>query len=506
MAAEETPAADAPEEHVISPVQRKRLQKLFDHAASLTKKEKVQYDYVNELLTQCVQHDPSNLIYVEAFLANLQAKFNNNKKGASFGFGGSSGWKKPYAKKEWDEVLKQAPLALKQNPWDVAALRALAEACAYCRYNEVELRWLKNALDANQKDVEVIRHVARTLGRVGQFDQAIALWHRVEELKKHDKEAPEMISELTLERNRARAGIPRDLQDDPRPGLPQAKKPVKKEVPPSDPAKEKADKQEAEDAAAAEFDSLSPQEQLELAIKKNPGDCAAYRKLAEMLLEQEDSHALEDLLTRAVETCSSDFKLREMYEDVQMVRAREQAAIAKKRAAVDTSEEAQDLVRSMQEALNRLELSIYSSRAERYPAELGHQYELALRMKRAGSYAPAIKYFQQATNDANYTALGNLETGECLQHLKQYERALTHYEKAVKVAAKEEVGCKKLGLYRAAVLATGLRDLTKAEKYFAILHNADAGYRDVAGRLDKVRAMRHNDQLPDDADRDDLSE
>src|SRR5690606_21789557 len=100
MAADDTTQASGEgEQHVISPVQRKRLQKVFDHATSLTQKDKVDHDYANDLYTQCVQNDPGNLVYVEAFLANLQAKYKNNKKGASFAFGGNTAWKKPYAKK-----------------------------------------------------------------------------------------------------------------------------------------------------------------------------------------------------------------------------------------------------------------------------------------------------------------------------------------------------------------------------------------------------------------------
>jgi tetratricopeptide (TPR) repeat protein len=501
MAAEETStASDQPEEQEISPVQRKRLQKLFEHAATLTEKEKVDFDYANELLTQCVQNDPGNLVYVEAFLANLQAKYKNNKKGASFSFGGNTSWKKHYGKKDWEGVLKQAPLALKQNPWDVAALRALAEACAFYRYNEVEMRWLKNALDANPKDIDVNRHVARTLGRVGQFDQAIAVWHRVEELKKNDKEAADMISEMTLERNRARAGIPRQT-DDKRSGSGARKPPPKKEQAPAKPTAPAATEPEEAPSKEPADENLSPREKLERAIESDASDAAAYRQLAALLLDEGDTMAAEDLLTRAVEVCSNDLKLREMHEDVQIERAREQAEIAKKRAAVDDSEEAQELIRTMQEALNRLELSVYSSRVERYPQEMKHRFELALRMKRAGNYAPAIKYFQEAANDENYDALGNLETGECLQHLKQYERALSHYEKSVKRAAKEQVNCKKLGLYRAAVLAAGLKEFAKAEKYFTILHKADQSYRDVAQRLDKVKAIRHNGES--DADQED---
>ena len=37
-------------------------------------------DYANEMLTECVIRDPGNLVYVEAFLDNLQRKHVRVKK------------------------------------------------------------------------------------------------------------------------------------------------------------------------------------------------------------------------------------------------------------------------------------------------------------------------------------------------------------------------------------------------------------------------------------------
>jgi hypothetical protein len=64
-------------------------------------------------------------------------------------------------------------------------------------HNEVELVYLKQALEANPKDADVNRHCARSLARMGQFDQAIACWHRVEKIVPGDREVARMISELS---------------------------------------------------------------------------------------------------------------------------------------------------------------------------------------------------------------------------------------------------------------------------------------------------------------------
>ena len=145
-----TPAAPS---ETIAPALRRRLQQLYDHGMKLMEKDKYDFDYAHTVFAECIVQDPNNLVYVESFLLNLSRKYDNNKKGARFGLGGGKGaFKKAFSKKDWREVLRTGPDVLKTNPWDIPTLRALAEACAALDYREVELRYLKNALEAAPKD------------------------------------------------------------------------------------------------------------------------------------------------------------------------------------------------------------------------------------------------------------------------------------------------------------------------------------------------------------------
>ena len=67
----------------LTPAARQRLQQLFDHATRSA--EKKDHDYANDLFTQCVVGDPGNIVYLQSFLANLQNKYKNNKKGSKLG-------------------------------------------------------------------------------------------------------------------------------------------------------------------------------------------------------------------------------------------------------------------------------------------------------------------------------------------------------------------------------------------------------------------------------------
>ncbi|MCA9168431.1 MAG: tetratricopeptide repeat protein, partial [Planctomycetales bacterium] len=187
---------------------RQRLQRCFLRGKEVLRQEKPDRDYAHTMFVECVLNDPGNLEYVEALLENLQKKYKNNKRGARLrGFGGRGGFKKAIQAEDWDEVFRLGLDLLRTNPWDVPTLCALAEACATNHYNEVELRYLKNALDVNPKDLGVNRHCAESLARMGQFDQAIGCWHRIGELDKGNQEARRKMSELTMAKQRGLPGL-----------------------------------------------------------------------------------------------------------------------------------------------------------------------------------------------------------------------------------------------------------------------------------------------------------
>ena len=74
MAESELPAesADAAPSN-ISPAKRKKLQTYFQYGTD--KRESGDHDYAHSMFSQCFVGDPANLVYLEAVLENLNAKF-----------------------------------------------------------------------------------------------------------------------------------------------------------------------------------------------------------------------------------------------------------------------------------------------------------------------------------------------------------------------------------------------------------------------------------------------
>jgi tetratricopeptide (TPR) repeat protein len=341
------------------------------------------------------------------------------------------------------------------------------------------MRW---ALDVDAKDPTVNRRAAAAFARLGQFDQAIACWKRVEQIKPGDQEASKAISQLSVEQTIQKGGYNQellggeanvaDLESAVRASMARGRKEV------------------AAESVVPKVDTGREQALLD-AIQDRPAEVDNYLELSKIFTEQGRFRDAEQILTQALAvTGGGDLGVREQLEDAQLQRVHEQVAIAARRAEQEKTEEAAELARRMAVQANQVELEFYAARAARDPGNLLLQYELGLRCKRAGKFKEAIQAFQAARDDVRHKALVQLHLGESFQHIRQFKLALASYEAAVEAADTMQPDVEKLALYRAGVLAAELKDIDRAEKYLTRLAAVDFGYRDVADRLDKLAALR----------------
>jgi hypothetical protein len=470
----------------VTPAVRQRLQAVFEHAQRSA--EKADYEYAHDLLTQCLTEDPANLIYLQHFLGNLAQKYANNKKGARF-----AGLKiktsrmalsKAAGKGHWRDAFAAACEALKSNPWDTATLLDVADAYNELGSDECQLYALRWALEAAPKDATVNRRAAETLARLGQFDQAISCWRRVEQAKPGDQEAAKAISQLSVEKTIHQGGYNQELLHGAVADPAAAEAALRERAAQNKPA--------PTDVAAQKPKPDSAREQTLLdAVANEPAQISNYLELADLFTAQNRLREAEEILTRALAASGGgDLAVRERLEEAHLRRAHSQVVVAQRRAEQEKTPEAADLARRMAAQANQAELEVYAARAARNPGNLLLQYELGMRCKRAGKFREAIQAFQAARDDIRHKALVQLHLGESFQHIRQFKLALASYEAAVEASDSIELDTKKLALYRAGVLAAELGDRDKAEKHLTQLAAIDFGYRDVADRLDKLAAIR----------------
>ncbi len=489
---------ESPSQEKLSPAVRKRLAQLFQYG---TEKSKVSdFDYAHSMFAQCVVRDPSNLSYVDAMFDNLKLQYEGKKKKLRVKENRQP-FKKAQQAQEWRNVLKQGPKLLKDNPWDVATLRGMASACEALQFNEVELRYLKMALDANPKDVDINIHCATSLARMGQFDQAIACWHRIEEVKK--SEAKKHITELLLAKTRHAQGIIDD--DDKHHAEATPNKATPNKATPS--TSSTSPDQEESDGESTPQSPQEPQppkrvsrtlarppeperpvtvEDLENAIAQQPEEIERYLALADFHDKAGRYRESEQVIRRALPVSGGQLYVQERLETAQLRRSKSYLASLESELQNSPSDKTKQAFERGQKQHNRLELDIYGARAERYPDDLAIQYEVGVRLKRNGNFEEAAKYLQRATADDRCHAAASLAAGECLQQMRQYTAAMQLYEQAAGAVTDPQSETYRLALYRAGVLATGLKDPARAKKWLKILVQAAPDYRDAAQRLDKL--------------------
>jgi tetratricopeptide (TPR) repeat protein len=479
-----TNRASAP--HVSAAV-RQRLQSVFEHAQRSA--EKADYDYAHDLYSQCLVDDPANLIYLQHFLGNLGQKYGNNKKGSRFSSlmnrGSRNTLSKAAGKGQWREAFTAACNALKSNPWDITTLLDVADAYELIGSDECQLYVLRWALDASPKDVTVNRRAALTLSRLGQFDQAISCWRRVEQAKPGDQEASKAISQLSVEKTIQKGGYNQELLQGAATDSAALEASVRERV-------SKGPTDSGEFSAAAKSTAESGREkELLAAIAASPAEVANYMELAELFTTQNRLRETTEILTRALAASGGgDLTVRERLEDAHLRRAQNQVLVAQRRAEQEKTEEAVDLAKRMETQANQAELEVFMARAARNPGNSLLQFELALRAKRAGKFKEAIQAFQAARGDTKRKAQVELHLGESFQHIRQFRLALSSYEAAIEASDDVQADTRKLALYRAGVLAAELGERDRAEKHLTRLAAIDFGYRDVADRLDKLAALR----------------
>ena len=436
----------------LSPAERSRLSKCF--ATGTDNLKKGNYDYAIELFGSCVSGDPGSVPYLQSLLEALTKKQAGKKAGglSSLLAAGSRGsLKRLIAAGKPAEAIKTGIGVLKKNPVDTSCLLGLADACEALGCIETEGLFLRRALDVAPLDATVNKQCAAYMERLGQFNQAIACWQRIAELKAVKEEAQREIARLSVEKTR------HDLDN----------RGSKSQLPLAD---------------------ESPIETLRRRLAETPTDTEAAFELADLLEREATVEEAEKVLSDVLAASGNDLKVREHLEDRQLRWAKRRVLLAEKQLeAEDTTERRESLAR-LRRTLLKQEIEVYAARTDRYPENAAWKYELALRLKATGSYAEAIKQFQEVMLDARRKGVVALELGECFQKIKQYPLAMRNYQTALEHLGDRELELRKRALYRAGVLAAGLKDRDAAQKHLSTLAELDFGYRDVAARLEKLAA------------------
>lgn len=429
---------------IATTAQRQQLQESFDRALRLKHGSVRERAAASELFRQCFATDPGNLIYAQSWLRAIsESQGGVHSKGPLKRYFLSRSLKKAMTRGNWLHVIELASQLLELGDRTAPrVLSNLAAACSELEHDSVAILMLRRAAEIDDEDDRTFRQLAVALERVGDFAEARRCWLRINELCPGDDEAVHRLESLGQREN------------------------------------------DHSDAAGGPFASGD--------VETNPPQSVdRCLQQVEALALSGDFEKAERYLGHARSLFGNDIRLRERSERLLPDQIQYEIAVAEKRLEDNPTAENQELLEGLQTELNRREIDFYATRSRRYPEEPQLKLELGLRLKRAGIYAEAIAAFVDLLDDDIHGCTASVETGECWQSLRQFDRALRFYRDAVQKCP-ESHECFQRCRYRAAVLLEAMGSVEQAESLLTEVVQVTPTYKDAANRLDKIRKIRHD--------------
>ena len=469
---------------------------------------KAEYDRAHRLLADCVAANPANYDFVDGMLLNLVRKFRLSGTATPPPEALQSAFSQAKTRGEWKEALRLGPQCLATNPWHKPTLLVLLEACAALGFEDAELRYLQMAFEAGPSDVEINRHCARSLARMKKFDEAITSWQKVSELAPGDAEAARMVATLSIEKSRLRGEKGRpplqseveavEIKEKPQPtGKPTLQSSSTSALPKrtgvdrdtgeidlSEPITEKPIPIEVVTSQKVPGElQLTPVQKLESAIRDYPSNPEYYTELIPMYLEIGRDYDAEKLLAKGKEM-TDDSRVRQLWEDVVMLRMSRKIAVARQQAAKDSDAEAKARLEELCRERDKFETEVFVSRSKREPQNAAIRYQLGLRFRQAGKIQDAMQTFSEALHDPRQKPLTALEMGRTHEELREFPEALQRYRLAAESATHpEQLEARKQALYLAAGLARRIKMQQLAKRYLTELVGLDPHYKEAAAWL-----------------------
>jgi tetratricopeptide (TPR) repeat protein len=139
----------------------------------------------------------------------------------------------------------------------------------------------------------------------------------------------------------------------------------------------------------------------------------------------------------------------------------------------------------LRKEINTRELDLHRLRADRFPKELNHRYEVGVRLLRAGQLEEAIGELQASRGDTRFRWQSALYLGYCFKARNNWRLAQRNFEEALESLPPDETSNRKDILYELARGHAEAGDLAKAIDLGQELAQIDASYRDVGALLEE---------------------
>ncbi len=181
-----------------------------------------------------------------------------------------------------------------------------------------------------------------------------------------------------------------------------------------------------------------------------------------------------------------DFQLALEMTDLEIEPFRRNLTVAEEKLRTRPNDEELRRIRiRLLKEINTREMDLFRQKADRFPTELAHRFELGIRLLRAGQVDEAIRELQASRADPRHFARSLLYLGHCFKARNNWKLAKRNFEEALQHLPPNEEAVRKEVLFLLAQGSAEAGDLAAAVDLGLELANLDFAYRDIGKLLDE---------------------
>ena len=416
--------------------------------------------------------DPENLIFRQALRGIERRKFNNEPSKVGRLVGTKTQpirmrARSAKSKGKEAEALAICEEAFAHNPWDVGTARDAAEAAEDLGYSCARMQWYVESVQAVATDAEFFRHLAHVHEENHAYPKAIAAFERVKKINPNDEDVNRKINALAASATIKRSGMGEALE------------------------KGGGAKSGPETLADAELEEMkqpkvTPEERWMKEIKDNPTHVGPYLSFADFLRGRGKLDDAEKVLGRGLKAVPDDPTLQLNYAEVQIARLQREIKSdreAPRQAKAPTTRRPRPSSRSSRRCSRSYEVEEFRRRVKLNPTDGKLNYELGLRLAKAGQHKDAIAAFQQARSSPVYRVQALHQAGLSFEAEGALKLAERSYQEALKGADPNDVDLVIALHYRLGRVSEILENKPAAIEHYSEVAAHDYAYLDVAKRL-----------------------
>ncbi|MBM4069034.1 MAG: tetratricopeptide repeat protein [Planctomycetes bacterium] len=437
------------------------------------------HDYGIQLLLTCCKLDPASIIYRQTLRQTVKSKYQNNMRGSSLAavstLPAKMRLRKARRREDHIGVLEHAEQILVSNPWDVSTQLIMAESFAALELIDLAIWTLDQARQKDGNDPNVNRALARLYEKRGNFTQAIALWSLVRKADPRDLEAQHKAKDLaasaTIAKGRYEEAIQRGEETESSVAAVEATAP---ETPLG------AGPNASESRCARETAGIRAR------IQADPANPNSYLHLATVYRRAEEFDKAREALREGAKATGNNFEIVLALAELDIEPFKQDLALTEEKLRKDpANEEMLNIRAKLFIEINSRELELFRKKADRYPTEMIHRFEMGMRLLRGGAVDEAIRELQASRSDPRLLGKSLVYLGYCFKNRNNWRLAQRNFEEALQYLNAGDDALRKEIMFQLAQGYAEAGDFAKATEIGLELANIDFSFKNIGHLLDE---------------------